>query len=90
MRAKTFAKYAKQMPASWLPFADVASAGLPLPRLLHRKTPNWFAPSCKRWSMVGGTTNPKTCVKICVMNCEAAMAFLKKSTVTCCCVCVAP
>jgi len=35
MRAKTFAKYAKQMPASWLPFADVASAGLPLPRLLR-------------------------------------------------------
>ena len=35
MRAKTFAKYAKQMPASWLPFADVASAGLPLSRLLR-------------------------------------------------------
>jgi BCD family chlorophyll transporter-like MFS transporter len=35
MRAKTFTKYAKQMPASWLPFADVASAGLPLPRLLR-------------------------------------------------------
>ena len=35
MRAKTFAKYAKQMPASWLPFADVASAGLPLARLLR-------------------------------------------------------
>jgi MFS transporter, BCD family, chlorophyll transporter len=35
MRAKTFAKYAKQLPASWLPFADVASAGLPLSRLLR-------------------------------------------------------
>jgi BCD family chlorophyll transporter-like MFS transporter len=35
MRANTFAKYAKQMPASWLPFADVSSAGLPLPRLLR-------------------------------------------------------
>ena len=35
MKAKTFAKYAKQMPASWLPFADVSSAGLPLPRLLR-------------------------------------------------------
>ena len=35
MRVKTFTKYAKQMPVSWLPFADVASAGLPLPRLLR-------------------------------------------------------
>ena len=35
MRANTFAKYAKQMPASWLPFADVSSADLPLPRLLR-------------------------------------------------------
>jgi BCD family chlorophyll transporter-like MFS transporter len=35
MRAKTFAKYAKQMPASWLPFAEVSSAGLPLARLLR-------------------------------------------------------
>jgi BCD family chlorophyll transporter-like MFS transporter len=35
MRAKTFAKYAKQMPASWLPFAEVSSAGLPLARLMR-------------------------------------------------------
>jgi len=35
MRSKTFAKYAKQMPVSWLPFADVASADLPLARLLR-------------------------------------------------------
>jgi BCD family chlorophyll transporter-like MFS transporter len=35
MRVKTFTKYAKQMPVSWLPFADVASAGLPLSRLLR-------------------------------------------------------
>ena len=30
MRVNTFTKFARQMPASWLPFADVASAGLPL------------------------------------------------------------
>ena len=35
MRVKTFTKFARQMPASWLPFAEVASAGLPLPRLLR-------------------------------------------------------
>ena len=35
MRAKTFSKFAKQMPVSWLPFADVASPGLPLARLLR-------------------------------------------------------
>ncbi len=35
MRAKTFAKYAKQLPATWLPFADVTSAGLPMSRLLR-------------------------------------------------------
>lgn len=35
MRAKTFAKYARLMPASWLPFADVASADLPMARLLR-------------------------------------------------------
>lgn len=35
MRAKTFAKFAKQLPASWLPFADVASPGLPMARLLR-------------------------------------------------------
>jgi BCD family chlorophyll transporter-like MFS transporter len=35
MRVTTFTRFAKQMPASWLPFADVASAGLPLPRLLR-------------------------------------------------------
>ena len=35
MRVKTFTRFAKQMPASWLPFADVSSAGLPLPRLLR-------------------------------------------------------
>jgi len=35
MRAKTFGKFAKSLPASWLPFADVASPGLPLARLLR-------------------------------------------------------
>ena len=35
MRAKTFSKFAKQIPVSWLPFADAASAGLPMPRLLR-------------------------------------------------------
>ena len=35
MRAKTFSKFAKSLPASWMPFADVASPGLPLPRLLR-------------------------------------------------------
>lgn len=35
MRVKTFSKFARNLPASWLPFADVASPGLPLPRLLR-------------------------------------------------------
>ena len=35
MRIKTFSKFARNLPASWLPFADVASPGLPLPRLLR-------------------------------------------------------
>ncbi len=35
MRAKTFGKWARRMPAQWLPFADVASSDLPLPRLLR-------------------------------------------------------
>lgn len=35
MRAKTFSKFAKNLPSSWLPFADVASAGLPLSRLMR-------------------------------------------------------
>jgi BCD family chlorophyll transporter-like MFS transporter len=35
MRAKTFTKFAKQIPTSWLPFADVASPGLPMARLLR-------------------------------------------------------
>ncbi len=35
MRAATFGKWARRMPAEWLPFADVASADLPLPRLLR-------------------------------------------------------
>jgi len=35
MRAKTFSKFAKSLPSSWLPFADVASPGLPLSRLLR-------------------------------------------------------
>jgi MFS transporter, BCD family, chlorophyll transporter len=35
MRAKTFGKWARRMPAQWLPFADVASIDLPLPRLLR-------------------------------------------------------
>ena len=35
MKAHKFAKYAKQMPSSWLPFADVASPGLPMARLLR-------------------------------------------------------
>lgn len=35
MRATTFNKFAKRLPASWMPFADVASAGLPLSRLLR-------------------------------------------------------
>ena len=35
MRAKTFTKFARNIPTSWLPFAEVSSAGLPLPRLLR-------------------------------------------------------
>jgi BCD family chlorophyll transporter-like MFS transporter len=35
MRAKPFTKFAKQMPVNWLPFADVASPGLPMGRLLR-------------------------------------------------------
>ena len=35
MFAVRFKQMAKQIPAEWLPFADVASTGLPLPRLLR-------------------------------------------------------
>ncbi len=35
MRVRTFSKFARNLPASWLPFADVASPGLPLSRLLR-------------------------------------------------------
>ena len=35
MRATTFSKFAKQIPLSWLPFADAASDGLPMARLLR-------------------------------------------------------
>ncbi len=35
MRAKTFTKFARNIPASWMPFADVSSPGLPLARLLR-------------------------------------------------------
>ena len=35
MRARSFSKFAKNLPASWLPFADVASPGLPMGRLLR-------------------------------------------------------
>ncbi len=35
MRVKTFSKFAKSLPPSWLPFSDVASPGLPLARLLR-------------------------------------------------------
>jgi BCD family chlorophyll transporter-like MFS transporter len=35
MKAATFKNMAKRIPAQWLPFADVASPGLPLPRLLR-------------------------------------------------------
>ena len=35
MRVKTFGKWARRLPSEWLPFADVASADLPLPRLLR-------------------------------------------------------
>ncbi|MBU6224298.1 MAG: PucC family protein [Burkholderiales bacterium] len=35
MRATTFTEYAKRLPLTWLPFADVASDNLPLPRLLR-------------------------------------------------------
>jgi len=35
MFAARFRQMAQQIPAEWLPFADVASAGLPLPRLLR-------------------------------------------------------
>jgi len=35
MFARRFSQLAQQIPAGWLPFADVASAGLPLPRLLR-------------------------------------------------------
>ena len=35
MKAKTFSKYVKQLPSTWLPFADVTSAGLPMSRLLR-------------------------------------------------------
>jgi len=35
VKATTFKRLAKSIPAQWLPFADVASAGLPLSRLLR-------------------------------------------------------
>ena len=35
MRVKTFGKLARRLPSEWLPFADVASADLPLLRLLR-------------------------------------------------------
>lgn len=35
MRAKTFTKFARNIPISWMPFADVSSPGLPLARLLR-------------------------------------------------------
>lgn len=35
VRAATFKRLAKSIPGEWLPFADVASAGLPLSRLLR-------------------------------------------------------
>jgi len=35
MSGKTFSKFVKQLPATWLPFADVTSAGLPMSRLLR-------------------------------------------------------
>jgi BCD family chlorophyll transporter-like MFS transporter len=35
MRAPAFSKWARRMPMEWLPFADVASADLPLSRLLR-------------------------------------------------------
>jgi BCD family chlorophyll transporter-like MFS transporter len=35
MRAPAFSKWARRMPMEWLPFADVASAELPLSRLLR-------------------------------------------------------
>jgi BCD family chlorophyll transporter-like MFS transporter len=35
MFAARFRQMAKQIPAGWLPFADVASVGLPLPRLMR-------------------------------------------------------
>lgn len=35
MKAQTFGKWARRLPSEWLPFADVASDGLPLPRLLR-------------------------------------------------------
>jgi BCD family chlorophyll transporter-like MFS transporter len=35
MRAATFTKWARRVPSEWLPFADVASADLPLSRLVR-------------------------------------------------------
>jgi BCD family chlorophyll transporter-like MFS transporter len=35
MKGKTFTKFARNLPASWLPFAEVSSAGLPLARLMR-------------------------------------------------------
>jgi BCD family chlorophyll transporter-like MFS transporter len=35
MRASVFTRVARRMPVQWMPFADVASPGLPLPRLLR-------------------------------------------------------
>jgi MFS transporter, BCD family, chlorophyll transporter len=35
MKSATFGKWARRLPSEWLPFADVASVDLPLPRLLR-------------------------------------------------------
>ena len=35
MKAPIFTRVARRLPAQWMPFADVASPGLPLPRLLR-------------------------------------------------------
>ncbi len=35
MKTTIFTRVARRMPAQWMPFADVASPGLPLPRLLR-------------------------------------------------------
>ena len=43
-----FVQMAKQIPADCLPFADVASVGLPLPRLLRLSLPRSCARSISR------------------------------------------